>query len=259
MHSSQTLASPTVLTCDAAACGRILVVDDDRAFGAFLLEALQTRGHDVDWAGCLADGVASLFGHRYDLLILDLRLPDGTGLELLRHAIDQGVIADSAAIILTGHDDFDEPSDIRVFRKPVDLDPFLDRMGDIVAATKRRRPAGTARLSAIARGVADERMRVPKRQKIELVLYTSAESEKSVRAIRAVRQVLDRYDQAQVSFSICDLSGTPSGGENDAIVFTPTLVKKGPGPKMWIIGNLDNADVLVDLLEVSGVDRKRDR
>ena len=41
-------------------------------------------------------------------------------------------------------------------------------------------------------------------------------------------------------------------------VFTPTLVKRGPGPRTWLIGNLDHADLLVDLLDVSGVDRRRD-
>jgi hypothetical protein len=95
--------------------------------------------------------------------------------------------------------------------------------------------------------------------KIELVLYTSAVSEKSQKAVRSIRNVLERYETSQVSFSICDLSsGGAVDADQDSIVFTPTLVKRGPGPRTWIVGNLDQPDLLVDLLEVSGVDRKRD-
>ena len=53
------------------------------------------------------------------------------------------------------------------------------------------------------------------------------------------------------------VSGPPLADE-DAVVFTPTLVKRAPGPKTWIIGNLNQPDLLIDLLEVSGVSRRKD-
>jgi hypothetical protein len=89
------------------------------------------------------------------------------------------------------------------------------------------------------------------------VLYTSAASEKSQRALRTLQRVMDRFNASQVSLTITDLAAAPSGGEADSVVFTPTLVKRGPGPRTWIVGNLDQDDLLVDLFEVSGVDRKR--
>lgn len=94
--------------------------------------------------------------------------------------------------------------------------------------------------------------------KVELVLYTSAESEKSQRAVRAVKEVLKRYDISQVRFSMCDLSQRPQDGEIDDVVFTPTLVKQSPGPRTSIIGNLEREDVLCELLDASGVDRRWD-
>jgi ActR/RegA family two-component response regulator len=255
MYYEQTDCSSTVHALDAAGAGRVLVIDDDRAFGRFMVEALESRGHDVDWAGSFAGGVASLHAAHYDLVIIDLLLPDGSGLQLLRDVTDLGLLADSSAIILTGRD-FEAPADIRVFRKGADVDAFLDRMRDIVAATKRRRNAGGSRVHATARSAAPSDRRQP-REKIELVLYTSAESEKCQRALRAIEGVLERYDAAQVRFRICDLSRSPERGEEDAVVFTPTLVKRGPGPRTWIIGNLENQDLLIDLLEVSGVERRR--
>jgi len=257
MYDVTTEANPAVQTKDAVAtCGRILVIDDDRPFGGFMLAALESRGHDVDWAGCIADGLATLYANRYDLVIIDLRLPDGSGVDFLRSATDEGLLTGSSAIILTGHE-FDEPSDIRVFHKPLDLDPFLDRMGVIIAHTQKRRATASHRSPARLRATSNDRTRTQKNIKIELVLYTSAASEKCQKAIRAIRGVLDQYDAAQVSFSICDLSGRPSLGEADAVVFTPTLVKRGPGPRTWIVGNIDQPDLVIDLLEVSGVDRRK--
>ena len=257
MYAEQTNQSHTVQLVDAVEpLGRILVVDDDRAFGGFMLAALESRGHCVEWAGCIADALSSLYTNRYDLVIFDLRLPDGSGLELLRDATEEGLLQHSAAIILTGQD-FEEPDDIRVFHKPLDLDPFLDRIAEIVVATKRRRGSALKPPTA-SRGVShDHGARARKTPKIELVLYVSAASEKSHRALRAIDAVLQQYDAAQVNFSVRDLSGVPSSGDEDAVVFTPTLVKRGPGPRTWIVGNLDQPELLIDLLELSGVERKR--
>jgi CheY-like chemotaxis protein len=261
MHYAATLDSRAVKVLDAVATGRILVVDDDRSFGGFMLAALESRGHYVDWAGCIQDGLASLYAARYDLVIIDWCLPDGTGVQLLRDATDEGLLRDSAAIILTGHD-FDEPDDIRVFRKPFDLEPFLDRMALIVGQTQKRRTSGAGgprRSSGFSGSSARDGGRPANpAPKIELVLYTSQASEKCLKAIRTVRSVLEQYDIKQVNFKICDLSTHTPNGEDDSVVFTPTLVKRGPGPRTWIIGNLDQPDLLIDLLDMSGVNRRRD-
>jgi len=236
--------------------GRILVVDDDRSFGGFMLAALQSRGHDVEWAGCLQDGLTCLYASRYDLVIIDLRLPDGNGVEFLRDATDEGLLADSSAIILTGYE-FEQPDDIRVFHKPLDLDPFLDRMGAIIAQTKRRRSVPRV-VAGRHSGTARDNGRPAPDYRIDLILYTSPASEKCQKAIRTVRAVLDRYNASQVRYRICDLSNPASCGDEDPVLFTPTLVKRGPGPRTWIVGNLDQSELLMDLLEVSGVERLRD-
>lgn len=69
--------------------------------------------------------------------------------------------------------------------------------------------------------------------------------------------MLQHYNAAQVNFSVRDLSGWPSSADEDAVVFTPTLVKRGPGPRTWIVGNLDQPELLIDLLELSGVERRK--
>lgn len=255
MYGEQTQPFFAVQVADAL--GRILVVDDDRAFGGFMLAALEARGHDVEWAGCLADAFSNLYTNRYDLVIFDLRLPDGSGLELLRDATEEGLLDQTAAIILTGHD-FEEPDDIRVFHKPLDIDSFMDRINAIVAATKQRRRLGKATPLPPTRSLAHDRSgRSGNKTKIELVLYVSPASEKCQRALRAIDAVLQQYDAGQVNFRIRDMSTSPRDADEDAVIFTPTLVKRGPGPRTWIVGNLDHPELLIDLLELSGVDRRR--
>jgi CheY-like chemotaxis protein len=258
MYDTTTQPNYAVHPTDTERVGRILVVDDDRGFGSFMLAALEADEHDVEWVSCVADALSSLYNRRYDLVIVDLRLPDGSGLQFLRDATDDGLLHESAAVLLTGHE-FEHPSDIRVFHKAVDLERFLAGVGDIVAQAKRRRSSRSVRGAQARPHLAADRSHGGRpRKRIELVLYTSPQSDKCQIAIRAINQVLERYNVAQVSFTICDLAKNPELGQEDAVVFTPTLVKRGPGPRTWLIGNLDQPELLVDLLEVSGVERRRD-
>jgi len=152
-----------------------------------------------------------------------------------------------------------EPDDIRVFHKPLDLDFFFNRMDDIVALTKRRRALSRPRSPAPHRGDAGDQAPRPKAVKIDLVLYMSAASDKCARALKAIQSVLKEYRTDQISFTVRDLSTSRGDPPDDPIVFAPTLVKRGPGPRTWIIGNLDQPELLADLLDLSGVERKKFR
>jgi len=63
---------------------RILVVEDDSILADGLRVGLGMAGFVADVVGCLDDARAALAGGRYGALVLDLMLPDGSGLELLR-------------------------------------------------------------------------------------------------------------------------------------------------------------------------------
>jgi hypothetical protein len=68
--------------------------------------------------------------------------------------------------------------------------------------------------------------------------------------------VLDHFDRSQIGLSVCDLGRDPLAGETDRVAFTPTLVKRYPEPRMWLLGNLRESELLADLLRVWGVDAK---
>lgn len=63
---------------------RFLLIEDDRMIGESLAKALKLAGYTVDWAETGENGRESLLQHAYDLLLLDLGLPDMSGLDLLR-------------------------------------------------------------------------------------------------------------------------------------------------------------------------------
>jgi DNA-binding NtrC family response regulator len=69
---------------------RVLVVEDDPLGREFLSETLRRLGREVHAVAGVAAGIGALRAASPDLVITDLRLPDGSGLEMLRAASPEG-------------------------------------------------------------------------------------------------------------------------------------------------------------------------
>jgi two-component system response regulator PilR (NtrC family) len=69
---------------------RILVIDDEADLRELLEITLVKMGLDVDSASTVREARALLGQHEYALVLTDMRLPDGTGLELVREVAGQG-------------------------------------------------------------------------------------------------------------------------------------------------------------------------
>jgi DNA-binding response OmpR family regulator len=67
---------------------KILLLEDDPFLGKGLMIQLQTAGHEVTWQPTIAQAKASEASNQFDLLLLDINLPDGSGLDFC-HAIRQ--------------------------------------------------------------------------------------------------------------------------------------------------------------------------
>jgi two-component system OmpR family response regulator len=63
---------------------RILIVDDDAEVRRLLVQALERDGHSLATAASLESARAALVERSADVLVLDLGLPDGSGVELCR-------------------------------------------------------------------------------------------------------------------------------------------------------------------------------
>ncbi|MBD9447373.1 response regulator [Rhizobium sp. 42MFCr.1] len=110
----------------------VLVVEDNINIGDAISAHVVADGHRVDWCVNLKDAACRLTSKKYDLVLLDLRLPDGNGLSLLRD-IRRGDDK-TPVIIMTAQDQYSDrlagieggADDFLV--KPFDLDELSVRM-----------------------------------------------------------------------------------------------------------------------------------
>jgi two-component system nitrogen regulation response regulator GlnG len=78
---------------------RVLLVEDDAAVRETLRDLLLAAGHTVTAAADFAAGRSLLLAPQYDVLVTDLVLPGGNGIDLARQARAQG----AGAVVCTGH------------------------------------------------------------------------------------------------------------------------------------------------------------
>ncbi len=79
----------------------LLLVDDDEPFLRRLAQALEKRGFDVTSASSVSDARRSVLDHAPAYAVVDLRLPDGNGLEMVETLREHR--PDSRVVILTGY------------------------------------------------------------------------------------------------------------------------------------------------------------
>ena len=82
---------------------KVVIIDDDAIFRVLLSEHCTLLGHEAHVAGSLEEGKALLNSQPTDLVFLDVRLPDGNGLETLPYV--QGLPSSPEVIIITGMGD----------------------------------------------------------------------------------------------------------------------------------------------------------
>ena len=63
---------------------RILVVEDEDSIASFVVKGLTSEGHSVERAATAADAIGLALSYDFDLILLDLILPDGNGLDVLK-------------------------------------------------------------------------------------------------------------------------------------------------------------------------------
>ena len=81
---------------------KILVVEDDRTVGQYVQRGLEEHRLHADLVDDGLEGLRLASGGQYDLLVLDVRLPGMSGLELVRTLRDRGITA--PILMLTAQD-----------------------------------------------------------------------------------------------------------------------------------------------------------
>ena len=120
---------------------RLMVVEDNRRLAAVMADILRGGGLAVDVAGSVAEAEELLRAPDYDLVLLDLALPDGDGASLLRAMRRRGIeipvlvttargeVVDRVELLNAGADDY--------LVKPFSLDELLARARALLRRPRR--------------------------------------------------------------------------------------------------------------------------
>ena len=83
----------------------ILVIEDDRFIGEMYVRSLRKAGYTVDWLIDGVDGLVAARNNHYDLILLDIMLPEKRGSEILEALrAEPQHIAGTKIVIMTNFD-----------------------------------------------------------------------------------------------------------------------------------------------------------
>lgn len=128
---------------------RILLVEDDEGTADTFTWALRLEGFDVVSARSGREGLAAFRQAPFDLLLIDLRLPDMPGLDVVRNLRDSG--ANPPFIVISGYASVPSTVEVMhlgartVFEKPLDVDDLLTAVRSIVGPGSEAREIQPAR------------------------------------------------------------------------------------------------------------------
>jgi len=120
----------------------VLVVEDDPVVRDLVLRALRNAGHHSVGARSVGQALTLLQEIEFDVVLLDLLLPDGTGLDVV--AATSQMAAPPEILVVTGHPDHDVIERIRcllpyitVLNKPVRLETLLELIARVTAGKQQ--------------------------------------------------------------------------------------------------------------------------
>jgi DNA-binding response OmpR family regulator len=116
----------------------ILVVDDEDRLRQTIVRSLAARGHAVDQAGTCRAAVAAATAGDYDLMLLDVNLPDATGWDVLRELQAAGRVVPAVVVsaVPPSAQRVREFQPFGVLHKPFPMDALL-RLVSMAAAQRR--------------------------------------------------------------------------------------------------------------------------
>lgn len=159
---------------------KILIIDDEKAIRGSLKEILEYEKYKVDEAENGEDGLSKLNKEKYDIALLDIKMPNIDGMDVLQKAMDLGI--DTQFIMISAHGNIEtavEATKLGAFdfiEKPPDLNRLLVTIknaldkSDLVAETKKLRK----KISGVVEIIGESPAIAEVKQTIERVAPTEA-------------------------------------------------------------------------------------
>ncbi|MGB1884092.1 MAG: sigma-54-dependent transcriptional regulator, partial [Gammaproteobacteria bacterium] len=121
----------------AAKMARVMVVDDEALFGKAVARRLERSGYECLHVVTLAEARKALTEFDPELILLDMRLPDGSGIDFLRELRAERKIP---VIVMTAYGELEDAVTAMKYaaadylKKPVDLEELLLNVAKVLAA-----------------------------------------------------------------------------------------------------------------------------
>ena len=225
---------------------RILFVEDHPDVREALASLLEESGWEVVPVGDAETGMERLSSGGIDMLVTDHSLPGKDGGWLAQQAVERGLLKPSRILVVTALPTLPNCDGLKVMHKPLDVSAFLDEVAQRLAPLSQAAvppPRG-------AEPVKDD-------QRVRLALYMSSASAPSFKALRSLQGALEHIDPSEFHLDVCDLAvGSHEAAERDKVSYTPTLVKRGPGARSWVVGDLQDTEKLLMVLASWGLNAK---
>lgn len=165
----------------------VLIIEDEELFGKAVAKRLGKAGYHCQHATTLAKAEQSLRELTPDLILLDMRLPDGSGLDFLQR-LRGGLGADIPVLVMSAYGELEDAvaamklnaSDY--LKKPVDLDELLVNVEKVLAKAE------------MARSLAYSRKREQRTAKFETVQMLG-----ECETVRAIREQAERIGRLVAS------------------------------------------------------------
>ncbi|HSI43553.1 MAG TPA: sigma-54 dependent transcriptional regulator [Methylotenera sp.] len=128
---------PSDTSAIVAQRSKLLIVEDEALFARAVMRRLQKAGYECEHVESLQDARAILKQFVPDIVLLDMRLPDGNGLDLLAEFVAKNAVV----IVMTAHGEISDAVNamkqgaIDYLKKPIDLEELLLSIQKAEAAT----------------------------------------------------------------------------------------------------------------------------
>ena len=194
----------------------ILVVDDELGIRDLLSEILNDEGHSVDLAENATQARAARVGNSYDLVLLDIWMPDTDGVSLLKEWATAGVLT-MPVIMMSGHATIDtavEATRIGAFsflEKPITLQKLLKAVEQGLArnAAHQAAPAVAVALAPAPQAPSDPTLaQLPVVSPVLVGVEAGPHAHQGFDLDRPLREARDGFEKAYFEFHLAREGGS---------------------------------------------------
>jgi len=116
---------------------KILGIDDNQDLLDLCNVALSSAGHEYTAIANSKEGLQAIKDKKFDLVLLDLSMPDFSGEDILDALVKEGIMNKQKIIIFSAYSNTEKNATLlekgvhSILRKPVDIDALLDKIEEV--------------------------------------------------------------------------------------------------------------------------------